>query len=165
MLSLEMRGILLFDLSVEFLLHLQVIQVFYEETFGHAGISLGIKVKQNVVDEPSQIDAVGRCHDLEKPARVVRNLVSIVGIAILVEIELHNPGLDELFGKEHGLIGSVLLLDPEDGRNARLVFLSIRHTGKHIVKSDKEFAVLLPVPSVPGGIKGIDQDVMPAHVR
>ena len=165
MLSLEMRGVLLFDLSIEFLLHLQVIQVFYKETLSHAGISLGIQVKQNVVNEPAQIDAVGRCHDVEKPARVVRSLAFIVGIAILVEIQLHNPGLDEFFGKEHSLIGSVLLLDPEDDRNARLVFLSIRHTGKHIVKSDKELAVLLPVPSVPGGIKGIDQDVMPAHVR
>ena len=59
MLGLEMCGILFFDFSVEILLHLQVIQVFDKETFGHFGVSLGIQVKKDVVDEPSQIDAVG----------------------------------------------------------------------------------------------------------
>ena len=59
MLGLKVCGVLFFDLSVEIVLHLQVIQIFDKETFCHFGVSLGIQVKKDVVDEPSQIDAVG----------------------------------------------------------------------------------------------------------
>ena len=86
-------------------------------------------------------------------------------MTIIAEIQFRDPGLNHFFRKKHGFIGPILLLDPEDDRNARLIFLPIRHIGKHIVEACKKFSVLLPVPCVPSGIKSIDQDIMPAHVR